>query len=484
MPHDSSPPVQANVAPRYRFCEVIGVWCAVLISPHLLTAVEPTNPAAIQELAEGKRTTADAAWWGFDAEDSTEAIQAAFDSGAAEVVIPAMPSPWIVRPLNLRSDQVVTLESGTVLLAKEGEFLGGGDSLLTARDVENLVIRGNGGALRMRKRDYLKPPYQKAEWRMGLSLRGCRDVVVEGLRIESSGGDGIYVDGGGTRRYCENVVIRDVICDDNHRQGMSVISAKNLVVEDSQFVNTWGTAPGAGIDLEPDGNDQSLEGILIRRCIFENNEGHEILVYPKNLGEAAPDLSIRFEDCVARKTLRGGKPAGVAESVGRDNETHGWAGICVAAVNDHGPGGTIEFVRCVVENSGKESVRVFDKSLEGARLRFVDCQFKHPWLTAHPDHWRARVPIHLHLRRPDVAGDLGGIEFVRCHVHDRVHRPTVYLEPENNNRPVRAISGTIVVHAPGTPWMALGPHAESVELELSEAKGETERVREPDADAE
>ena len=30
-----------------------------------------------------------------------------------------------------------------------------------------------------------------------------------GKRIESSGGDGIYIDGGGSRRFCEDVEIRD-----------------------------------------------------------------------------------------------------------------------------------------------------------------------------------------------------------------------------------------------------------------------------------
>jgi hypothetical protein len=442
------------------------------------------NPEAVQEILDSIRTEANAAWWGFDPEDSTDAIQAAFDSGAEQVTIPYMGQPWIVRPLSLHSDQQVHLETGVVVLAKKGEFLGQGDSLFTASKVENLVIKGYGATLRMRKTDYMAPPYKKAEWRMGLSLRGCSNVLVEGLRIESSGGDGIYIDGGGKRRFCEDVVIRDVTCDDNHRQGISVISAQNLLIENCVFSNTWGTAPGAGLDLEPDGEDQSLVDIVVRNCLFENNEGHEILVYPKNLHEKAPDLSIRFENCLARKTLTNNRPDGVEQGIGRNDAGHGWSGISVAAVGDNGPGGYIEFVNCVVENTGKESLRVFDKSSRGADLRFINCQFRNPWLTAHPDHWQTRVPIHFQVRRPALADDLGGIVFDNCHIYDQVSRPAVLLDQVNDDHKLRDITGSITVHSPGEPRMELGPHADRVDLQLVDAPEYQVIERKPDADAE
>ena len=50
-------------------------------------AAAPDN-AAIAEVAAGKRTTANAAWWGFSKNDSTAALQAAIDSGAKTVVVP------------------------------------------------------------------------------------------------------------------------------------------------------------------------------------------------------------------------------------------------------------------------------------------------------------------------------------------------------------------------------------------------------------
>jgi polygalacturonase len=140
---------------------------------------------AIAEVASGKRATANAAWWGFSKTDSTAALQAAIDSGAKTVLVPFMGDAWIVRPIKLRGNLELVFEPGVLVLAKRGEFQGGGDSLFTAVDVENLTIRGYGATLRMWKSDYQKPPYKKAEWRMGIAIRGCRNVLIEGVRVES-----------------------------------------------------------------------------------------------------------------------------------------------------------------------------------------------------------------------------------------------------------------------------------------------------------
>ncbi|MGH9468766.1 MAG: right-handed parallel beta-helix repeat-containing protein, partial [Terriglobia bacterium] len=201
------------------------------------------NPQAVREVLSGRRTAANAAWWGFNDDDSTAALQATFDSGAKTVVVPFMGQPWITRPLRLRGNQEVTFQPGVLVLAKRGEFLGKSDSLLNADRLSNVALRGYGATLRMWKRDYEHAPYEKAEWRMGVAIRGCKNVLIEGLRVESTGGDGFYVDGSGDRLWSENIAIRNCVADDNYRQGISVISAVDLLVENCVFSNTGGTAP-------------------------------------------------------------------------------------------------------------------------------------------------------------------------------------------------------------------------------------------------
>ena len=57
------------------------------------------------------------------------------------------------------------------------------------------------------------------------------------------------------------------------RQGMSVISAVNLSVENTIFSNTAGTAPAAGVDLEPDFPHEAMVNITFKGCACVGNAG-------------------------------------------------------------------------------------------------------------------------------------------------------------------------------------------------------------------
>jgi len=138
------------------------------------TPANQRNAQAVEDVRSGKRTDANATWWGFNTEDTTDTIQSALDSGAKKVTIPYMGDPWIVRPLQLRGDQELVLEPGVVLLAKKGEFPGRGDSLMTASGVENLIVRGYGATLRMHKTDYMAPRTPKPNGVWGLLCEAAK----------------------------------------------------------------------------------------------------------------------------------------------------------------------------------------------------------------------------------------------------------------------------------------------------------------------
>jgi len=416
------------------------------------------NPQAVREVLSGKRMAANAAWWGFNAEDSTATLQAALDSQAKTVIIPFVGEPWIVRPLKLRSNQEVLFEPGVLVLAKKGEFLGAGDSLFTAEDISNLVLRGYGATLRMRKRDYEHPPYKKAEWRMGIAIRGCKNVLIEGLRSESSGGDGFYVDGGGSRLWSEDIVIRHCVSHDNYRQGISVISAVNLLVDDCVFSNTSGTAPESGIDIEPDSPDQKLVNCVIRNSLFENNRGNQMSVYLRQFSKQTAPVSIRFENCLARMTP--------SSTIGLGGQSNGYAAMAIGAVKDDGPQGLIEFRNCTSENSCKEGVRIYDKSARNALVRFVNCSWADAWMAGAGDHSALQVPVLVQLRRPALTQDYGGIDFVNCHVYDTVNRPAVAADVQKGTYSVRDLRGKIAVKNPFGARVSLGPNPIDISLKV------------------
>ncbi len=406
--------------------------------------VPELNPAAVAEVTSGARTEVNAAWWGFDPEDATAFLQAAIDSGAARVVVPFMGAPWIILPVTLRGNLELVFEPGVVVLAKKGAYKGGGDSLFTARNAENITVRGYGARLRMHKADYQSKDYEKAEWRMTLDFSGCKNIRVEGLSLENSGGDGIYVGATDERPWCEDMVIRDVLCWNHHRQGISVISAVNLLIENCTLVGTRGTAPQAGIDLEPNRAEEKLVNVVVRNCAMANNAGAGILVYLKPMKKTTEPVSILFENCHVRS--------------GKDQ------GIAVGAVGDDGPGGLIEFRNCTVENTRRGGTFVYDKSAEGALVRFVNCKWRNV-ATVGPDR-DPGTPILITLMRESVTKKHGGIEFLDCLVYDHRDRPVLMTEEDQGGKGAVGIRGTILRRGPGGARAALTPESVDCALEV------------------
>jgi hypothetical protein len=434
------------------------------------------NADLIREVEQGRRPLARAEWWGFNAEDATDALQRAVDSKARTVVIGYRGAPWVLRPIRLRSNLELILEPGVELLAKAGEFRRNNECLLKASDATDVTIRGYGALLRMRKNDYRRPPYEKGEWRMGVSLVGCLRVRVEGLRIESSGGDGIYVGSSAKHRWCQDVVIRDCVCHDNYRQGISVISAHRLLVENCTLSGTEGTAPESGIDFEPDVPDERLSECVVRNCRFEDNAGHAILVYLSPLTSQSRPVSILFENCLCRMSrfaalpAAGGPAAPAASATLPKLEPFGGAGMAVGTVRDDGPSGTVEFRRCVAESTGRQGARIYDKAAGAEKLRFVECSWKSPWRSQSPQAGPAS-PLTISLRDAERTTRPGGVEFVDCHVYLDAAVPVLVFHDETGKHPLHDVSGTLTVHAPKDAKVdaELGSHPIHTNLRLQRA---------------
>jgi hypothetical protein len=93
-----------------------------------------------------------------------------------------------------------------------------------------------GAALKMWKLDYDNPSlgYVHSEARPGLYMYRCHGCRVFGLTVTASGGDGMEI------VWVKDVHVAGVTLDDNYRQGMSVVGALDLLVENSTFSNTGG----------------------------------------------------------------------------------------------------------------------------------------------------------------------------------------------------------------------------------------------------
>ena len=365
--------------------------------------VPGANPQAIAEVLAGKRTEANAAWWGFDPQEATQALQAAIRSGAKRVIVPRMPTPWVVDKIELESDQEIFFEPGVEVVAKKGAFRGRSDCLFTAWNKRNIRLIGPGATLRMHRSDYDAPPYEKAEWRHVLSLRGCTNVLVEGLTLAESGGDGIYLGAGRNGEPNVDVVIRNVICDRNYRQGISVITARRLLIENVILRGTAGTPPAAGIDFEPNHPREVLVDCVMRDCIIEDNQGLGIHLYLGHLNATSEPVSIRIENCVTRG--------------GNARSFH----LMTRNLPEEAVRGVVEVVGCRFEEPGRAGILVRSKPADGLQLRVVDCVIADP--AEKPE---VIYPVTL-LSRLGDRQPLGGILLDNLRIRDPLPRQPLGL---------------------------------------------------------
>ena len=288
--------------------------------------------------------------FGWDPQDSTRFIQAALDSDAPVIILDRQAGPWMTLPLRTRSNKTVIFEPGVELQAKKGAFRGIHDSLFSIEKVENVKLIGSGGArMKMHKADYQKPPYERSEWRFALRIVSSTNVYVKGLSFVESGGDGILVS-----RNARNVTLLDCICDGNHRQGISVIGAQNLLIENCIMRNTSGTPPQAGIDFEPDHANQPLINCVMRNCLVENNGGSGYEFYLGNLTAATAPLSVLIENC---------------RSVGNARS----ANVNFGYTKPTRPKGCITFRDCTFDAPRGSGIVISSKPANAARVTFERC---------------------------------------------------------------------------------------------------------------
>ncbi len=333
---------------------------------------------------------------GGDAEDATAIIQRALDSGARRVVIDRAGSPYAVRPLFVRSNTEVVFEEGVELVAREGAFRDLRDALLTLGGVTNVTLRGRGrgATLKMRIADYRGPGYSHGEWRHALNILSAANVTVENLTFADSGGDGIYIGAKPSEIPCRRVTIRDCVCDNNNRQGISVISVDGLLVERTVMKNTRGTAPKSGIDFEPNSSRQLLKNIVMRDCRTEDNHGCGYEFYAAQLGANSEPVDITLENCRSK----GDRLASLKVALGVRSKK----GL---------PRGRVVARNCTFADCKSPSVKVENKPQGALNVVLEDCVIER----------RGDLPPHV----PDVklvtddlnAAPTDGVEFRNVTIH-------------------------------------------------------------------
>jgi parallel beta-helix repeat protein len=253
----------------------------VLLPAGLTGAAAGGRPMVVRDRGGARINVHDHGARGDGHSDDTDALQQAIDAlpaAGGTVLVPAgtyLVDP--VRSVRLRNRMLLQLADGASLVAKPNAAEKA--YVLLAFCVSDVEIAG--GRILGDRDGHLG---SSGEWGHGIQLRGASRVTIRDINVSRCWGDGICIGGAklnGDRRQIlpsTDIVLSGVHCVGNRRQGLTIGRSRRVQVFDSEFSDTHGTAPQAGIDVEPDPGDFAID-VRIENCVIRGNRGPGIQLY-------------------------------------------------------------------------------------------------------------------------------------------------------------------------------------------------------------
>lgn len=133
--------------------------------------------------------------------------------------------------------------------------------------------------------------------RHNLSIHGnCHNIIISNIETYGALTDGIYIAG------LYDGTLSNIYSHDNGRQGCSIVDGSNIVIEQSEFSNSYLNSPKGGIDIEPNTSNSTIDKIVIRDCVIQENKGTGIIVNLSKLSDESikHNVNISIDTCVIK----------------------------------------------------------------------------------------------------------------------------------------------------------------------------------------
>ncbi|MCG8236936.1 hypothetical protein [Tenacibaculum finnmarkense] len=229
--------------------------------------------------------------------DYTKYLQQAIDENL-NVIIPNFPILINDKGLSLRDNQKMVFKRKSKLILKSSAKTN--YEMLRVNNKTNVYIFSP--KLVGDRYEHLN---EKGEWGMGISIKSSNNIKIINPQIKKCWGDGIYLGQIGNK-INKNISINYGFIDENRRNGISVISVDGLSISNLTIANTNGTNPQAGIDFEPNANNENLNNIKIHNLYTFNNKNVGMLFVLGSLnlkGNMANFYIENFSDSFSKRSI-------------------------------------------------------------------------------------------------------------------------------------------------------------------------------------
>jgi parallel beta helix pectate lyase-like protein len=285
--------------------------------------------------------------------DDTSVFQTALNSTASHTQILEIPAgSYNISPINFPSNSHMKVDAGVTVSANSG--YGSSDRMLNINST-NVTISGAGGSTSVFQMPKARTASQGdgSQYRHCLGIQNASNVTVTGIACNQSGGDGIYVSA------ATNVTITNCVFDKNYRDAGSIIGRLNHInISNNVFSNTNGTAPQAGVDLEPNNPGDFVVDVNFTDNTMVNNSGDGLAISLWTLDSTSQPVSI---------------------TVTRNHSDHNGRYGYFANNNDpSNAAGTITLNDCTTDQSGSDGANARFYSANGASLTFNNLTVTNP----------------------------------------------------------------------------------------------------------
>lgn len=135
-------------------------------------------------------------------------------------------------------------------------------ALLRIDGVSGVTI--SGGVIHGDRQTHIGIPGESG---MGIAIRRTTGARLIGVECRDCCGDGVYIS-----NESSDITLTRVRCLDNRRNGLTITSARGVIVQGGEYSGTNGTLPKLGIDVEVN-LGETVDGVTVDGAVFVGNRG-------------------------------------------------------------------------------------------------------------------------------------------------------------------------------------------------------------------